>query len=43
MEQGIGAAVPKLYWEDFTPGAVSEYGAYEVTADDTGVNAFALE
>jgi len=39
--QGIGAAVPKLYWEDFTPGQVCEYGAYEVTADE--IKAFAAE
>jgi acyl dehydratase len=36
-----GAAVPKLYWEDFTPGQVSEYGAYEVTAAE--IKAFAAE
>ena len=36
-----GVAVPKLYWEDFTPGQVSEYGAYEVTAAE--IKAFAAE
>ena len=33
--------MPKLYWEDFTPGQVSEYGAYEVIADE--IKAFAAE
>jgi len=33
--------VPKLYWEDFTPGQVTEYGPYEVTAEE--IKAFAAE
>jgi acyl dehydratase len=33
--------VPKLYWEDFAPGSVAEYGAREVTRDE--IIAFAVE
>jgi acyl dehydratase len=33
--------VPRLYWEDFTPGSVSEYGPRRVTRDE--IVAFAAE
>jgi len=36
-----GSAVPKLYWEDFAPGQATEYGPYEVTAEE--IKAFAAE
>ena len=36
-----GTAVPKLFWEDFIAGQVTEYGTYEVTAEE--IKAFAAE
>jgi acyl dehydratase len=33
--------VPKLHWEDFVPGQVTEYGPREVTAEE--IKAFAAE
>ena len=33
--------MPKLHWEDFTPGQVAEYGPLEVTAEE--IKAFAAE
>jgi acyl dehydratase len=33
--------VPKLYWEDFAPGSVAEYGPRKVTRDE--IIAFAAE
>jgi acyl dehydratase len=34
-------SVPKLYWEDFVPGEVTEYGDYAVTAEE--IKDFAAE
>ena len=33
--------MPKIYWEDFTPGHIAEYGSYEVTAEE--IKSFAAE